>query len=65
MLNATAKNASDTMINKIAVTTAEVAARQDNVYVVRVRQGHFVLRIGQVSPELQALHAGTRKDGRL
>ena len=43
---------------------AKVAACQDNGYVVRVRQGRFVLRVGQLSPELQALYAGTGKDGR-
>jgi hypothetical protein len=46
------------------IDPAEVAACQDNVYVVRVRRGHFVLRIGQVSPELQALRAGTGQGGR-
>jgi len=43
---------------------AEVGACQDNVYVVRVRQGRFVLLIGQVSPELQALDAGAGQGGR-
>jgi hypothetical protein len=43
---------------------AEVAACQDIGYVVRARSGYFVLRIGQVSPELQALRAGTVQGGR-
>ena len=41
------------------IDPAKVAAYQDADYVVRVRSGHFVLRIGQVSPELQALYAET------
>ena len=41
------------------IDPAKVAAYQDTDYVVRVRQGQFVLRIGQVSPELQALYAET------
>lgn len=46
------------------IHSAEVGACQDNVYVVRVRQGRFVLRIRQVSSELKALRAGTGQDGR-
>lgn len=46
------------------IDPAEVAACQDDGYVVRVRQGHFVLRSGQFSPELQALDAGTGQGGR-
>ena len=41
------------------IDPAKIAAYQDTDYVVRVRQGQFVLRIGQVSPELQALYAET------
>jgi hypothetical protein len=43
---------------------AEVAACQDNGYLVRVRRGYFVLRMGQVPSELQALRAGTGQGGR-
>jgi len=46
------------------IDPAEVATCQDNGYVVRARSGHFVLRMGQVSPELQALRAGTGQGGR-
>ena len=46
------------------IDPAKVAAYQDTDYVVRVRSGQFVLRIGQVSPELQALDAGTGQGGR-
>jgi hypothetical protein len=44
--------------------SAEVAACQDTGYLVRIRQSHFVLRIGQVSSELQVLRAGTGQGGR-
>ena len=44
------------------IDPAKIAAYQDTDYVVRVRQGQFVLRIGQVSPELQALYAETGRD---
>ena len=44
------------------IDPAKIAAYQDTDYVVRVRQGQFVLRIGQVSPELQALYAETGQD---
>ena len=43
---------------------AEVAACLDTGYVVRIRRGRFVLRIGQVLPELQALRAGAGQGGR-
>lgn len=46
------------------IDPAEVAACQDTGYVVSIRQDRFVLRIGQVSSELQALHAGTGQGGR-
>ncbi len=41
------------------IDPTKVAAYQDTDYVVRIRSGQFVLRIGQVSPELQALYAET------
>jgi hypothetical protein len=44
------------------IDPAKIAAYQDTDYIVSVRQGHFVLRIGQVSPELQALYAETGQD---
>lgn len=44
------------------IDRAKIAAYQDTDYVVRVQQGRFVLRIGQVSPELQALYAETGED---
>jgi hypothetical protein len=47
------------------IDPAKIAAYQDTDYVVRVRSGHFVLRIGQVSPELQALYAETGKSSAL
>lgn len=42
-----------------AIDAAKIAAYQDTDYHVRVRQNHFVLRIGRVSPELLALFAET------
>ena len=46
------------------IDPAEVAACQDTGYFVRVRQGRFVLRIRQVSSELQALDVGAGQGGR-
>ena len=46
------------------IDPAEVASCHDAGYVVRVRQGRFVLRIGQVSSQLKALRAGTGQGGR-
>jgi hypothetical protein len=46
------------------IDTAKIAAFQDAGYVVSLRQGRFVLRMGQVPSELQALRAGTGQGGR-
>jgi hypothetical protein len=43
------------------IDPAKIAAYQDTDYVVRARQGQFVLRIGQVSQGLQVLYAETGK----
>ncbi|MGA1342269.1 MAG: DUF3293 domain-containing protein [Hyphomonas sp.] len=42
-----------------AIDAAKIAAYQDTDYHVSVRQNQFVLRIGQVSPDLLALFAET------
>ena len=44
-----------------SIDPEKIIAYQATDYVVSIRQDHFVLRIGQVSPELRALYAETSK----
>lgn len=48
-----------------AIDPAKIAAYQGTDYAVATPQGPFVLRIGQVSPELQALYAHAGRDSAL